>query len=384
MNVADRMLASTQRIGLVSTYPPTLCGLATFASALGGALARQGHVVEVVRLRGDRRPERGNPRVVASLREHDDASMAATAALLSACDTVIIQHEYGIYGGADGAEVLDLIEAVEAPVVVVLHTVPLHPTPHQHEIIAAIAERAQRLVVMSTTAHDRLCERYPVDPRDVVVIPHGAATPDAPLHRDLYAPQLLTWGLLGPGKGIEHAIAALSVLARERIHPRYTVAGVTHPNVFERDGDLYRNSLSKQAANGGVGDAVTFDDQYRDTAQLTTFIASAFAVVLPYDSTDQVTSGVLVDAIAAGRPVIATAFPHAVELLGSGAGIVVPHRNPAALATAIRSVLLDRDLARSMAAEARRIAPSLSWSSVAASYAQLGRDVQAGVRTSSS
>ncbi|MFM2076417.1 MAG: hypothetical protein RJA49_307, partial [Actinomycetota bacterium] len=120
------------------------------------------------------------------------------------------------------------------------------------------------------------------------------------------------------------------------------------------------------------------------TAQLTTFIASAAVVVLPYDSPDQVTSGVLVDAIAAGRPVIATAFPHAVELLGSGAGIVVPHRNPTALATAIRSVVLDRDLARSMAAEARRIAPSLSWSTVAASYAALGRDVQAVARASRS
>ncbi len=216
------------------------------------------------------------------------------------------------------------------------------------------------------------------------VIPHGAATPPAPLHRDLHAPQLLTWGLLGPGKGIEHAIAALSILAKERIHPRYTVAGVTHPNVFERDGDLYRNMLHQQAANGGVRDDVTFDDRYRDTAQLTTFIASSAVVVLPYDSRDQVTSGVLVDAIAAGRPVIATAFPHAVELLGSGAGIVVPHESPAALATAIRSVVLDRDLTRSMAAEARRIAPSLSWSTVAMAYAQLGLDVTAGVRTTRS
>ena len=76
---------------------------------------------------------------------------------------------------------------------------------------------------------------------------------------------------------------------------------------------------------------VTFDDTYRDLASLTELIQSADLVVLPYDSRDQVTSGVLVDAVAAGRPVVSTAFPHAVELLASGAGIVVPQRDPVAL-----------------------------------------------------
>jgi glycosyltransferase involved in cell wall biosynthesis len=316
--------------------------------------------------------------VVASIVEGDRASLELAADRLSQCDTVIVQHEYGIFGGADGEEVLDLIDAIRAPVIVVLHTVPLLPTPHQHQILATIAERADRLVVMSATAHDRLCSLYPVDPRDVEVIPHGAATPELLTTRGERAPQLLTWGLLGPGKGIEHAIHALSLLARERVTPRYTIAGVTHPNVLAREGDRYRNSLARQASIGGVAASVTFDDQYRDTDQLTNFIASSFAVVLPYDSRDQVTSGVLVDAVAAGRPIIATAFPHAVELLSAGAGIVVPHQNPAALATAIRSVVLDRDLAASMAAEARKIAPSLSWQTVARSYARLGREVQAG------
>ena len=120
---------------------------------------------------------------------------------------------------------------------------------------------------------------------------------------------------------------------------------------------------------------MTFDDSYRDLADLTDLIASADVVVLPYDSADQVTSGVLVDAVAAGRPVIATAFPHAVELLASGAGIVVPQRDPHALAAAIRAVLTDRDLAASMAAEARRLAPGLSWATVARRY----RDVAGSI-----
>jgi glycosyltransferase involved in cell wall biosynthesis len=143
---------------------------------------------------------------------------------------------------------------------------------------------------------------------------------------------------------------------------------VTHPKVFSRDGDAYRQSLIRRSSGAGLSGAVTFDDTYRDVTALTRLVASASVVVLPYDSRDQVTSGVLVDAIAAGRPVVATAFPHAVELLSSGAGIVVPHANPLALAGAIRSVLTHPDRLEAMATEARRIAPSLRWGAVADRY----------------
>ena len=142
-----------------------------------------------------------------------------------------------------------------------------------------------------------------------------------------------------------------------RPRPQYVVAGATHPKVHERQGEAYRDMLVDRAARSRAAFHVSFDDTYRDLADLTDLIGSADVVVLPYDSADQVTSGVLVDAVAAGRPVIATAFPHAVELLASGAGIVVPQRDPHALAAAIRSVLTDPDLAASMAAEARRLAP---------------------------
>lgn len=366
-----------RRIGIVSTYPPTLCGLATFAHALGRELVRAGHEVHVVRVRrGHDGPSTGTA-VVGELVEHDLASRESVAAALSACDSVVLQHEYGIYPGDDGVEVLDLVDAIDVPVIVVLHTVPLRPTARQKWITEELGRRAEQLVVMSTAAHDRLCTLYDVEPGHVVTIPHGAAVPAAtatarvsgdPAGR---APDLLTWGLLGPGKGIEHAIDALAILARSGLRPRYTIAGVTHPNVYAREADRYRLGLMRSSWANGVAASVDFDDQYRDTAQLTAFVASARAVVLPYDSRDQVTSGVLVDALAAGRPVIATAFPHAVELLASGAGIVVPHANPAAMAAAIRSMLLDTDVLEAMTAEARRIAPTLAWSTVASQYLRL-------------
>ncbi|MEO5900984.1 MAG: glycosyltransferase [Ilumatobacteraceae bacterium] len=363
------------RIGLVSTYPPKLCGLATFAAALDDELRNAGHQVDVVRIDdGDDLDVIGRP-VVAELVNGVAATIRRAATVLSRCDVVLVQHEYGIYGGTDGDEVLALLELISVPTIVILHTVPLAPTPNQREVLTAVCRAADRVVVMADAAKQRLIAGYRVDQSKVSTIPHGAAAQlDPPLENATLTQgraHLLTWGLLGPGKGIEHAIDALSLLGDLVHRPRYTVAGVTHPKVFQHQGDEYRHALMQRTWANGVAGQVTFDDTYRDVPALTRFVGTASVVVLPYDSREQVTSGVLVDAIAAGRPVIATAFPHAVELLSGGAGIVVPHADPVALADAIRMVVCDAEVLDTMAAEARRLAPSLRWSSVAEQYVRL-------------
>lgn len=375
-----------RRIGLLSTYPPLLCGLATFAAALGLALEAGGDVVEVVRINegGERfAPPSQLPPVVAELLPGRPASLRQAVAALSRCDIAIVQHEYGIYGGPDGEEVLDLLRAVHVPTVVVLHTVPQEPSANQRRILIAVAAMADRVVVMSETARRGLLATYPVDRAKVAIIPHGAAVPARPTAAVPGRPspasaapaarhELLTWGLIGPGKGIEHVIDALHSLGPDYCRTlRYTVAGVTHPKVLAHHGDAYRRSLIEQTERYGMGGCVVFDDAYRDVAQLTALVAAATLVVLPYDSRQQVTSGVLVDAVAAGRPVIATAFPHAVEVLSGGAGTIVSHADPIALAAAIRDVLDHPARLASMRAEAERLAPSLSWRAVAARYAAL-------------
>src|SRR5580698_10556915 len=182
---------------------------------------------------------------------------------------------------------------------------------------------------------------------------------------------MLTWGLIGPGKGIERGIDAMRTLHDLPMRPRYLVAGQTHPKVLATHGESYRRARIEQVERHGMSSSVVFDSVYRDVASLTALIQSSEVVVLPYDSKDQVTSRVLVDAIAAGRPVVATAFPHAVELLSSGAGIVVDHDDPDAMARALRRVLTKPELAASMAAEASRLAPSLGWPVIAGEYLEL-------------
>jgi polysaccharide biosynthesis protein PslF len=357
------------RVGVLSTYAPTHCGLATFSAALSDALSANGIEVSVVRV-ADGRPS-SDERVIGELVSGSATSIAASSELLNQNDVAVIQHEYGIYGGADGDDVLDIVDGLRVPSIVVAHTVLKDPTPHQRSVLEAIAAMADQVVVMSDAARQRLCLGFDVDSRKVTTIPHGATVAAGPALKRPSRPTLLSWGLLGPGKGVERVIEAMRSLRDLPGRPEYVIAGQTHPKVLAEDGEAYRDARTEQARRSGVADSVTFDARYRKSSNLPALIQSASVVVLPYDSTQQVTSGVLVDAIACGRPVVATAFPHAVELLGTGAGIVVGHDDPDAMATALRQVLTQPRLAGSMAAEARRLAPEMAWPVVARAYMSL-------------
>lgn len=354
-------------IGFVSTYPPTVCGLASFTASLLDAVAsdrRSRFGLGVVDLAEDAGQSTATD-VVLRHQVGDARSLDTAIRVLNTYDTVSIQHEFGIFGGPDGEEVLDLIEGLTVPAAVTMHTVLDHPSERQRLIIDHLGLHASRLVVMSNTASRRLIHRYGIDPERIDVIPHGAdalfagpslATGDRPL--------VLTWGLIGPGKGLESVIEAFARLVDLDPRPRYLIAGATHPNVLQNDGESYREGLISLVADNGLEDMVEFDDRYLDRATLARLVRTADLVVLPYSSSEQVTSGVLVEAIAASKPVIATQFPHAVELLSDGAGITVAHGDSAALATALRQLLTDRRLTAKMGSQARRLADGWYWPTI--------------------
>jgi polysaccharide biosynthesis protein PslF len=360
--------------GILSTFPPTACGIATFSAALAAGLIANGATVDVVRC-GEPEPVEDPLVVATTVRSDSDGSFAAADAL-NDVDVAVVQHEYGIHGGRDGADVIDILEALVVPSVVVAHTVLRQPTAHQRSVLERVCGAADAVVVMTEHARRRLVADFDVDAARVTVIPHGATTPSTDdghlVRRDPDDRlRLLTWGLLGPGKGIEWAIDAMAMLADVRPRPSYLVAGATHPKVRARHGEAYRDMLVQRAWRTGAARAVSFDDSYRDLPALTRLIGASDLVILPYDSDDQVTSGVLVDAVASGRPVIATAFPHAVELLAGGAGVVVPQRDAAAIADVVRRLVDHPEHLARMAAECRRLAPDLSWPAVARRYDEL-------------
>ncbi len=368
-------------IAFVSTYPPTVCGLASFTASLVDAIShtRDSRVGLGVVDVGSGPTGSTTPDVAFHHTNGDPSSLERAAGVLNSYDTVSIQHEFGIFGGADGDEVVELVAELDVPTAITFHTVLDSPTQHQRAIIRKLDTYAQRMVVMSATASERLIRRYDVDADRIAVIPHGAdARFSGPSLVTGDRPLVLTWGLIGPGKGLETVVEAFADLVDLDPGPRYLIAGATHPNVLAHAGEAYRDALVSLVHRRGLDEFVEFDDRYLDRDDLARMVRSADLVVLPYSSHEQVTSGVLVEAIAAGKPVVATRFPHAVELLSGGAGITVPHDDPGALSEALRRVLTDRRLMVQMGRSAQRLASGWYWPTIGHRFATMMAEMAEG------
>jgi glycosyltransferase involved in cell wall biosynthesis len=370
-------------VGFVGTYPPAKCGIATFTASLAKAMAAAGTGQRVGVVASVERPGESTfpPGVVAELVRGSEASSLAAAAALDRFDVVVIQHEFGIFGGPDGSEIIDLVERLHVPVIVVLHTVPRAPTPGQRAVVERLVHLAAHTVAQSRAARTRLLEMHIIDPLKVSVIPHGAPAnlvAEQPPSDPARPQVVLTWGLIGPSKGLEFGIEAIALLRDLQPPPLYVIAGQTHPRILEERGEEYRDSLVARAAALGVDQLVSFNDDYRDLGSTMAQIRDADIVLLPYLSREQVVSGVLVEAIASGKPVVSTRFPHAEELLGEGSGILVPHEDSVAIAAALRALLTDPVRSAATAAVAQRQAPMHFWNVVGESYLRLASALIAG------
>ncbi|HUQ13152.1 MAG TPA: glycosyltransferase family 4 protein [Novosphingobium sp.] len=340
-----------RRVALIGGFAPRKCGIATFTTDVFEQLsAHQRHVaVDVWALRDPGGPD-PDARVRATIRSDDRDGFLAAARAINAegYDAVWLQHEYGIFGGECGALVLDFAEAVAAPLIVTLHTVLTEPSPAERAILERLVALAAQVMVMSRHARDLLIERYAVDSARVTVIEHGA--PERPYgRREAFKERfgwgerkvLMTFGLLGPGKGIETMIAALPAIVARHPDVLYRIVGATHPNLVASQGESYRERLEALAAELGVTANVAFDNRFLDTEELLDQIEACDIYVTPYFNLQQSTSGTLSFAVALGKAVVSTPYVHAGELLADGVGTLVEPRSPEALSDAVLGLLDD-------------------------------------------
>jgi glycosyltransferase involved in cell wall biosynthesis len=379
------------QIAFVGTYPPRRCGIATYTRDLRDAIAATLGDAEclVVPLvdsdAGDHPPE-----VRFTIRDDSLPAYRRAAEYLNLCnvDVVSLQHEYGIFGGPAGAHVLALVRGLRMPIHTTLHTVLAEPTMEQHEVMQELLARSSRLAVMTERGRRLLLDRYHVDDARIDVIPHGI--PDMPLESPAVARErlgiearwmLLTFGLLAPGKGIEHVIAALPTILAEHPDALYVVLGATHPQLVRSEGEAYRERLAGLAAELGVQDRVLFLDRYMALPELLAFIAAADLYITPYLNQDQITSGTLAYAFGCGKPVISTPYWHAAELLADGRGVLVPFSDAAAIARETIALLGDDGRRSELARRAWQAGRDMTWARVADRYvAALRLTRQAPVR----
>ncbi len=367
------------RTAIVSTFPPRACGIGTFAADLRATLAGTSGVSAadlVAVVHEPSSPQRRS--VLATIAQSVRGDYIRTARMLGRLDVdvVLLQHEYGIFGGRDGEYVLSLAQELAQPLVVTLHTVLSAPTRHQAEVLTELCSEAELVIVMTHTALRLLVESGACPEEKVRVVPHGApvwitgraardqARTPRP-SRDNEPFRLSTFGLISPGKGLETAIDALPAMIERHPEIVYTIAGRTHPDIAHREGERYRLMLERRVHELGLEAHVEFDDRFLTIRELSDLLASTDVFLTPYASQEQIASGALTFAIAAGCAVVSTPYWYAQDMLATGAGVLVPFRDPEALSDAVCDYLEDPDMLTSARAEARRIGSTLAWPAVA-------------------
>ena len=364
------------RTAFVSTYPPRRCGIAMFTRDL--AVATGPH--EIVALQPADQAEPYPLDVHHLIRRDVDTDYARVARLLRDCavDVVSVQHEYGIWGGDDGARVLDFVRAVDQPVVATLHTVLRRPSASQHRILSQLVRASAVSVVMSQVAAALLRDVYDVDPSRIEVVPHGVPELDLVDSRTVKPALglagrmvLLSFGLLGPGKGYELAIEAMPAIVRSVPDVCYVVLGATHPDLLRGEGEAYRQKLMARTAALGMADHVRFVDRFVSPRELGRWLQAADVFVTPYPNLDQIVSGTLSYAMGAGRAVVSTPYAYATELLSDGRGLLVGGGSPDALADAVACLLQDPVRRAALGRRAHAYTRPMLWRAVGAAYERL-------------
>lgn len=381
---------SLRRLAFLGNHPPRVCGLATFTGDLRAAVASAAPDAECFALAMTDGP-RGSydfpQEVRLEIPDDDPGAYSRAGGLLNDMnvDVLCLQHEYGIFGGVDGVHVLALLEQARMPVVVTLHTVLDKPTPGQFGVMSEIIRRAARLVVMTQRSLEILASVHGVPEDQVTVIPHGI--PDTPFfdpnyHKDEFDAAgrtvLLTFGLLSPGKGIEHAIRAMPAIVERRPDALYIVLGATHPNLRRQEGEQHREALIRLAAELGVSDHVRFLEHFVDLPTLTRAIGAADIYLTPYLNEAQSVSGTLAYSFGMGKPVVSTPYWHAAELLANERGVLVPFADPGAIAEAAIGLLEDQPRMHAMRKAAYEIGRDMVWPRIGERYLEVFREARLG------
>jgi len=369
--------ATAASIVMLTGYAGDLGGLSTFAAGLrGGLLAdRPDLAVDIVQAAGGQGAG-DSPEIVHRLVVGVDGSREASA-VINRADAAILHYQAGVYGGVEGDQIVDVLQWITKPVVAVIQDVHQEPTARERFIIEVLASSADAVVTLSETGRRILLDDYQVEPRKLMAISHGArlsvsTVPAAPEQRPNRRPNVLTWGVLGPDRGVEMGMQSLALTGALQPAPRYTIAGPLDPALSPAEAANYRRHLVDTARDLGLADRIEFHFGRLETPRLASLVHNADVVLLTPTLGDPTASSILVDAIAAGRPVVCTTFPFAQEVLADNlGGHLVAYGDPDSAAAALTQVLLDPVSARTMATQNAASGSTLSWRESASRYRQL-------------
>jgi glycosyltransferase involved in cell wall biosynthesis len=381
----DTPTTSRTSVALIGSYVPRRCGIATFTHNLASAIAERIYDqplqstsrVRIVAVNDQDDAYNYDADVAFEISQHrkHDYRNAADYLNDSKFETISLQHEFGLFGGDAGAYVLELLERVKKPVVSTLHTVLAEPNDGQREVFTRICECSAALVVMAERARSILTDCYDVPDARIRVIHHGV--PDVPFgdrealkvrFGTVGKPTILTFGLLSPNKGIEIMLDALAQIVPDHPDAVFTILGATHPHVKRDAGETYRLALESRVLEHGIQKNVIFHNRYVAEEDLCEYLAAADVYVTPYHNMEQIASGTLAYALAAGTAVVSTPYHYAKEMLADGRGCLVEPGDVDGFADVLRVLLEDAEARERMQTAAYEYGRAMIWPRVALQY----------------
>ncbi|MCG0275295.1 MAG: glycosyltransferase family 4 protein [Thermosediminibacteraceae bacterium] len=371
-------------LAILSTYPPRECGIASFAKDLGDNLALWGQNVKILAITDNDASYSYPPEVAFELHEENREDFIASAEFVNAAyiDLVILEHEYGIFGGCDGSYVLDFIAHLKKPFILNTHTVLSQPSVSQKSILMKLGQKAAAVICMTRRSAELLHEVYKIPLNKIYVVPHGVPVfpkKDRERLKETYGiagrPVVTTFGFVGPGKGIELGIKAIAILKEKYPNIVYWIVGETHPKLKKREGEVYRESLEKLVDSLKLHNNVRFANKFLTLEEIGDFLYMTDVYLTPYPGRHQAVSGTLSYAIGCGRAIVSTPYEYSLEMLASGRGLVASDADPEELAQLIEKVLSDPVLKTQLEKKAAKLGKTMTWPQVAKSYLDIIEEI---------
>ena len=369
----------------LGTYPPKQCGIATFSMDLRNSLLLQGHKVQVMTVSDEDSSYNYPDEAVFNLQQQRKRDYIKAAAFVNnnpQIDLLIVQHEYGIYGGEDGEYIQEMVKLLHKPFVLITHTVLPRPSKRQKQILNDLCQRAAGTVCMTRLSSQLLVDLYEAPPELITVIAHGVPEfkrypqNKLKLKHNLQGHEVIsTFGLIGPGKGLELGIRAIADIVPRHPSVRYLILGQTHPMLQKFEGERYRQMLIDLIAELDIQDNVIFVNKYLSDKELGEYLYMADIYLSPYPNMDQAVSGTMAFALGCGRATVSTPYAYATEVLSEGRGLLSRGIEPRELATLMDSILNDKGLQKQLQEKALEVGDTWTWPNVGKQYSRFFRQI---------
>lgn len=369
---------------VISTYPPRVCGIATYSKDLVAALNNKFNssfavsicALEIDHLTMDYPDEVRY--VLNTSRQESYLELAEKINEDPAIKVVLLQHEFGFFDAIHEESLLLFLYAVTKPISIVFHTVLPQPDSALKEKVNSITDACESVIVMTDNAAGILCADYGTPHNKITIIAHGTHLVehiDSVLLKEKYGLQgrkvLATFGLLGSGKGIDTTLDAMPDIIAENPDVLFLIIGKTHPGVIRTEGERYRDSLEAKVDALKIRDHVLFINSYLNLEPLLEYLQLTDIYLFTSRDPNQAVSGTFSYAMSCGCPIISTPIPHAREMLQGNAGIIIDFQNSAQLAEQVNRLLNDESLRKAISLQGLQKITSTVWENAAIAHALL-------------